>query len=152
VNKRRLLKLADLLEADAKNKTGVKFNLGTVVEPSRRLSLDARAVPVSCGTQACAMGLAAITGAFKRAGLSYRVDPQYDIGRVYIETTMYGEDTEYDDAAMELFDITCDEANFLFTPSCYPDRAPKTGSRGELLVAKRIRDFVAGKVAPPEGM
>ena len=149
MNKRRLLKLADLLEADAKNKAGIKFDLSTVVTPNPKLPLDAKAVPVSCGTQACAMGLAAITGAFKRNGLSYRVDPQEN--ELFIETTMHGVDTDFDDAASELFDITLQEADFLFTPSAYPQRAPKTGARGELLVAKRIRDFVAGKVvAPPE--
>ena len=151
MNKRRLLKLADLLEADAKNKTGVKFNLGIVVAPSKKLPLNAKTVPVSCGTQACAMGLAAITGAFKRNGLSYRtyrIDPQID--QLYVETTMYGEDVEYDEAAMELFDISSEAANFLFMPGCYPIRSPKKGSRGELLVAKRIRDYVAGKVAPPD--
>jgi hypothetical protein len=146
MNKRRLLKLADLLEADANNKTGVRFNLGTVVNPGKNLPKDAKTVPVSCGTQACAMGLAAITGAFKRNGLSYRIDARPD--ETFIETTMYGTDIEYDDAAMELFGISYEEANFLFTPSFYPSRSPKTGSRGELLVAKRIRDFVAGKVQP----
>lgn len=30
MNKRRLLKLADLLEADARNRKGIKFDLGSV--------------------------------------------------------------------------------------------------------------------------
>ncbi len=146
MNKRRLMKLADLLEADAKNKKGVKFNLCTVVTPSRGLSLDSKEVPVSCGTQACAMGLAAISGAFKRAGLFYRIDA--GLKMLFVETTMNGLVTEYDDAAAELFDITVDEAGFLFSPNYYPRRLPKTGARGERIVAKRIRDFVAGKVSP----
>jgi hypothetical protein len=148
MNKRRLLKLADMLEADAKNATGIKFNLNTVVTPNKTLPKDSKTVPVSCGTQACAMGLAAISGEFKRSGgLSYQVQYDEDDG-VFIETTMRGVPTSYDDAAMELFDISWEEANFLFTPSDYPTRAPKRGANGELYVAKRIRDFVAGKVAP----
>lgn len=153
--KRRLLKLADMLEADAKNKKGIKFNLNTVAEPSDRqksakeTSFDPT---VSCGTTACAMGLAAISGAFKRAGLSYDVDSwerYFDNKWVHtIQTTIDGQIVDYDDAAVAIFGITLEEANFLFTPRCY-GRLPKTGAKGERIVAKRIRDFVAGKVKAP---
>ena len=36
MNKRRLLKLADLLEADAANRKGLKFDLEVVLIPSGR--------------------------------------------------------------------------------------------------------------------
>ena len=149
MNKKRLLKLADLLEADASNRRGIKFNLSTVITPSEKLPANAKAIPVSCGTQACAMGLAAISGAFKRQGLSYRMEHNEEYG-IQIDTTMFGNDMDYDDAAMELFEITYEEAHFLFTPSSYEgDDIPIIGARGERYVAKRIRDFVAGKASPP---
>lgn len=139
MNKRRLLKLADMLEADAKNKKGLTFDLGVVGQPSDWNSDDF--VPkLDCGTTACAMGLAAISGSFKRAGLFYKVDG------LDILTTMNGRPVGYDRAAMGLFDISKDEADFLFTPSCY--YGPITGAAGERNVAKRIRDFVAGRARP----
>jgi hypothetical protein len=149
MNKRRLLKLADLLEADANDKNGVKFDIRAVIE-HKGITKNSKTVPVSCGTAACAMGLAAISGAFKRAGLSYEItedcwDTRQDA--ISIEITMGGEQMCYDEAAMELFDIRRDEAYFLFSPDGYSNRTPKTGAKGERYVAQRIRDFVSGKVA-----
>lgn len=146
MNKRRLLKLADLLEADAGNRRGVRFNLGTVIERGKLPSKDSATVPMTCGTQACAMGLAALSGEFKRQGLSYDIDRSY--GELYIHTTMYGIVSDYDDAASVLFDIAGEEANFLFSPHRYPENMNLLGAKAERFVAKRIRDFVAGKVAP----
>lgn len=141
MNKRRLLKLADLLEADAKNKRGVRFDLsvvGWVDAP------DKASVKLNCGTSACAMGLAAMSGEFKREGLSYRIAKGCFSN---IKTTMNGTTLHYDTAAMRLFDISRHQAGFLFTPGFYPDDK-RQGAKGERFVAKRIRDFVAGKVAP----
>lgn len=147
MNKKRLLKLADLLEADAANKKGIKFDLDCVgqasdwdcdFDPSKG---DVYTPGVDCGTAGCAMGLAAISGAFKGPGLSYEVYGQA------IEITLDGEMMPYDRAAQDFFDISLAEANFLFSPSHYPIGAIITGARGERRVAKRIRDFVAGKVA-----
>lgn len=141
MNKRRLLKLADLLEADAKNKKGMRFDLNIVgfsydVEETGAVRLD-------CSTAACAMGLASLSGAFKRAGLSY----VYTGGWLNnISTTINGRKVMYDRAAMRIFGISLRQADFLFTPSFYPDDK-LTGAIGERFVAKRIRDFVAGKVA-----
>lgn len=136
MNKRRLLKLADLLEADAKNEKGIQFDIGTWGET------NTAKVGMNCGTKACAMGLAALSGAFKRAGLTFK-------------THRYGDVLEIDvmckgdfglGAASNLFDIEYSEAETLFTPSAYPGR--ETGTVGELAVAARIREFVAGKLAP----
>lgn len=138
MNRRRLLKLADLLEADAKNKNGIKFDLGTwgasseINEP----------VGVRCGTTACAMGLATISGAFKRAGLVNR----YGQFSWAIMPSMVGSGAEGLEAATELFDIDYDAANFLFIDDSYP-RNKTEGAAAERFVAKRIRDFVAGKVS-----
>lgn len=136
MNKRRLLKLADLLEADAKNKKGIKFDLGTWGRS------DAGEPSVSCGTTACAMGLAVASGAFKRAGLTnyfggddeWRICPEFG-----------GEQGFY--AAAKLFAIRPSDSEFLFSDDHYPDNKRK-GAASERFVAKRIRDFVAGKVAP----
>lgn len=136
MNKRRLLKLADLLEADAKNKKGIKFNLFVWGEGEGRPGIH-------CGTMACAMGLAALSGAFRRAGLRTRIvqfgDGAWDMG---VKLGGLG-GTE---AASALFDIDREAADWLFTPTGYQD-VPQ-GASGERLVAKRIRDFVAGKATP----
>jgi hypothetical protein len=135
MNKRRLLKLADLLEADAKNKKGIRFNMGDWgtapmgEEPA-----------VSCGTTACAMGLAVASGAFKRAGLTNGAfTTNWIVPKV-------GKEVGFK-AAEVLFDIDIGASYFLFDPCRYPTDK-RTGATGERYVAKRIRDFVAGKVSP----
>lgn len=132
MNKRRLLKLADLLEADAKNKNGIRFDLGDWG------TIDDETSPLSCGTTACAMGLAVVSGAFKRAGL--RAFSGVDL------TPVMPGDAIGVAAAANLFGISYDAADWLFTPSYYGGYTK--GSVVELKVAKRIRDFVAGKASP----
>lgn len=137
MNKRRLLKLADLLEKDAKNKKGIKFDLdtfGKVEDSGKRLS---------CETTACAIGLAALSGAFRRQGLSAQID--YD-GLV---TVIY-DNLEDFEAAAALFELSAAASHWLFHPSKYQGRV-QVGSVGERVVAKRIRDFVAGRAAPTYG-
>lgn len=154
MNKRRLLKLADLLEADASNRKGLKFDLGVVAEPS---DLKSKAPAVDCGTTACAMGLAAVSKVFKRAGLGFKVgefkDSDDESGwraTWYLKMTMHGTTCGYDDAAVALFDISETEANFLFNPGSYDDPTPK-GAKGERFVARRIRKFV-DKGGMPNGV
>ena len=133
MNKKRLLKLADLLEADAKNAKGVKFDLRNWGDTTEGKKV------VSCGTTACAMGLAVASKAFSRQGLQgySRVNPLCPLyeGKVGFE------------AAARLFDINMDASFFLFSDDNYPKNRVR-GATGERYVAKRIRDFVAGKVAP----
>lgn len=132
MNKRRLLKLADLLEANAKNKKGPKFDMSLwgLVEDTE--------APMSCGTTVCAMGLAAVSGAFKRAGLGYDLDLRKGLIITMPSTwSAIG-------SAQELFEISPDEAEWLFM-----DALPLAkGAKGERQMAKLIRDFVAGKVRP----
>ena len=136
MNKRRLLKLADLLEADAANKKGMKFDLNAVAEPST----DKSKMPaVDCGTTGCAMGLAAVSGAFRRAGLGFKIHPDPS-GPWEISLSMEGVSVDFDEAAMELFDIDSYSAEYLFDPHSYAGRV--RGAKGERLVAKRIRDLV----------
>lgn len=56
VYKKRLLKLADLLMKDARNKKGVMFDLSLLAKKENGGDPEP-----TCGTKACAMGLAAIT-------------------------------------------------------------------------------------------
>jgi hypothetical protein len=151
MNKRRLLKLADLLEADANNPKGIKFNLklwGKLVASPEDFP---EAIPVNCGTMACAVGLACISGEFKRSGLTY-ITGNYD-GNHFVPS--FGEFTG-EEAVNRFFglgepdedgDLSSEEFNFLFVAAKYP-RRKQSGRVGELAVAKRIRDFVAGKAMP----
>jgi hypothetical protein len=146
MNKRRLLKLADLLEADAKNRKGIKFDLEVIASKAVGRDGDYEEfepgeVPeINCGTAACAVGLACISGAFKHSGLSYQItgwglEPKFValVGWSRAETTFFG--------------LTEDESTFLFREDSYPIGKTR-GAVGERYVANRIRDFVAGKVAP----
>jgi hypothetical protein len=129
MNKRRLLKLADLLEADAKNKKGIRFsyfNWGVDIDPKK---------PLSCGTRACAMGLAALSGAFKRAGMGYKIKKN---GGLVIT---HGNSESPMRAAMRTFDLTFSQADYLFTNSS--GMTMTHGATAEREVAQRIRQFVA---------
>lgn len=145
MNKRRLLKLAGLLDADAKNKKGIQFDLSDYARPAKSGKggggySEQDAIPVNCNTAACAIGLACISGAFKRSGLTYTLDFRGYLWPKY-ETSQMG------DAAELFFDVNEDEFEFLFQPSSYPRKFRK-GAIGERFVARRIRDFVAGRAAP----
>lgn len=144
MKKQRLLKLADLLTTDARRKKGIKFDLFTVAQSG---SAEDGTMKVDCGTQACAIGLAAISGEFKRAGLSYKISQHRIDQRFNIITLIRGEEKHWPDAAKDLFGLNKTEIEFLFTPCAYPDEMHR-GAKAERFVAKRIRDFVAGKVAP----
>jgi hypothetical protein len=151
MNKRRLLKLADLLNADASNRKGLKFDLDYVGTSAQSIE-DTVAVPkdykpgLDCGTAGCALGLAALSGAFKRptqdcAGLYFKAS---DSG---IELTVNGvPGFWFEEAGAQAFDIMRAESKFLFSPEYYD--GPQKGAKGERRVAKRIRDFVAGTVKP----
>jgi hypothetical protein len=147
MNKRRLLKLADLLEADAKNEKGIKFDLANWAAPSgsRGFAAVPDVVPVTCDTTACAVGLACISGAFKRSGLTYTFDHDWTRDVEILVPVFRG--AEHFDAVEAFFGIKDDESVFLFLAGSYP-KSKTTGAVGERYVAKRIRDFVAGKVGP----
>ncbi len=134
MNKKRLLKLADLLEADAKNKKGIKFDLGLFGE------VGDQGNPLSCGTTACALGLAALSGAFKRQGMSFEIEEEGCL------VPKFGKATDFK-AGAKLFDIEQQTSVWLFHPAYY--FGPTEGAAGERAVAKRIRNFVAGKEVPP---
>lgn len=147
MHKRRLLKLADLLEANAKNKKGVKFDIGTWGLPSDKRKpgffRSADEISLSCKTTACAVGLACISGAFKRQGLRYELSPRL-FGSGYTLHPLHEGNIDLG-ACRSLFGLTRDEAEWLFTSSDY---IHTEGVRAEREVAKRLRDFVAGRVSP----
>lgn len=146
-----MLRGAELLEADAINPEGVKFNLSVwaadarmdLSTPFSRMEEHLRykpdtVIPVNCGTQACAMGLFAISGAFAKEGLSYRIsDGRLEpiIGDGFITESNWL-------AAMQLFDISEEESFELFSGEKYPLDQRK-GAAAELAVAARMREMVA---------
>lgn len=146
VQKKRLLQLADLLEEDAKNKKGVKFDLGTWGSAD-----EVENFKMSCDTTACAFGLAALSGKFKRAGLSYRIQKANWSDVHYLNpifTDKDGLEFEGFAAAIKIFGINERDAFWLFSEEAYG--GPTTGAKGERKVAARIRAFVEGEKPPQE--
>lgn len=135
--RRRMLTLATLLEADAKNKYGLKFDLGTWGD-----GVDRNHMGLDCGTRACAMGLAALSGKFKRAGLRYKIRDNSDFfGDSTNLVVMLGNRRGFS-AAQKLFDLSEDEAEWLFSKNYY---TLEQGKGAERAVAKRLRRFAAGR-------
>lgn len=135
MNKTRLLKLAALLEADAKDQKGAKFDLtiwGNMIDLDK---------PMSCGTVACAMGLAVASGIFKKDGLTNYTLNDGD-ARLYAHSLIpfYKNESGFH-AAAKLFNISYNDANWLFGAEWYPNEV-MIGAEGELTVAKRIRVYV----------
>lgn len=164
----RLTRLADLLRRDAANEKGVQFDLGTWSQPAKdtllgqlvgymsRVWLNAEPPPVDCGTTACALGLAAISGEFKEEGLDCEFVPYWGFddkqhARAHSEPPlgyhMYPRCKGHTgfEAASALFDISDDDASYLFDPDCYSGDTP-VGAQGELFVANRIERFIVGDI------
>lgn len=156
----RLTRMRDLLCHDAAKPDGIKFDLSTWAQPSDgelkghwKLPEDVaisddyryytapkpREIAVDCGTTACAMGLAAISGEFEKDGLTYAFTLSDDGTGVLLPQLgkYYGFE-----AAAELFDIGLQDAYYLFDPAHY-DSTPQ-GADGERFVAQRIDDFIEG--------
>ena len=143
MNKRRLLKLAQLLETDAKNKTGVKFDLDGWGKSEKSRNF----IKVDCNTTACAVGLACVSGAFRRDKLDYSIDdtglicpkipnPEYRAAWDCYEPR-YLEGWK---AVRVFFGLEDRQARKLFNPR--KGKSSK-GAAAELRVAKEIRAFVA---------
>lgn len=134
MNKRRLLKLATLLEKDAANPTGAKFDLafwaqrpGSDLFPRQLKKLD-------CKTAACAVGLACLSGAFKKDGLTWKsASTENNIQPIYKGRKDFS-------AVDTFFGIDRSESMRLFAARSY---RVTQGAAGELAVASRIREMVA---------
>lgn len=136
---KRLLILADLLEADAKNSEGVKFNLRTWGWNR----LEEEEPKISCNTEACAVGLAALSP--KLPGLTYKLQALNNKKPAFLMPILKSDPDVYHwDAIEHYFRISFDEARYLFSASEY-DYNFWTGAHGERAVAKRIRSFVANR-------
>jgi hypothetical protein len=134
--KKRLLRLAKLLRKDAKCKTGVKFNMGDWGSTED----EATKLGMNCGTQACALGLAAISGEFKREGLSFKTHIANTIDFVY-----KGRSCGPIEAAVATFDIPECVADYIFGG----DANVKTkgeGAKAEIEMAEIIENVAKGKL------
>ena len=141
MNIERLQRLHDLLVADAHNPKGVQFNLRSWAKPasvSTFYSLGTTVVTADCGTQACALGLAAISGAFKDDGLSYKFTED---GLLLPTFTKNNKVLYQFVAGANLFDIREATATILFDPFSY-DETNLTGATAELVVAGRIAQLI----------
>jgi hypothetical protein len=146
MNKKRLLKLADLLEADANNPNGIKFDLALWGKLETEPKKIPKTIPVNCGTIGCAVGLACISGKFKSEGLTYVTgNIGGDLGMNNF-APVFGNETGQG-AVEAFFGLQYLDFNFLFVSEQYSARK-RRGKTGELAVAKRIRDFVDGKAMP----
>ncbi|MCA1831196.1 MAG: hypothetical protein LC750_00350 [Actinobacteria bacterium] len=150
--KRRLLKLADLLIADARKKKGIKFDLATWVKPSAGGAYDhftsrpKTAPERNCGTAACAVGLACISPEFNKQGLGLAFRKSFfALDAQYMAVPAFGRRRDFS-AVEAFFALTRRESGWLFTAGRY--RKSK-GANAERTVAKRIRDFVSGRAGPP---
>lgn len=145
----RLLRLAALLETDAANPEGVKFDLSgwgmdaqfsgascdqreNLIEAGVGFKVG-QVVPVNCGTAACAVGLAALTGAFAGEGLTYEINAGGELSPVYEGERSWG-------AVYEFFGLDADTAIKLFSDNSYK---VSRGAEAELAVAARIRELCA---------
>lgn len=152
MKKQRLLKLVKLLREDARNKKGVSFDITVWAAPTgQRLfpGVPTTPLPVSCGTSACAMGLAVISGVFKKQGLNATYNLHHDGVSMEPIIALDGNTFLGYHAAAKLFGISPIEAVFLFSPTYYSDQHASVddpgqmrGAEGERRVANRIAKFV----------
>jgi hypothetical protein len=125
----RLEKLAILLDGYRHDPNRPDFNLKSwgVVETRRRGFLWLKRV--ECGTTACAVGLACLSGAFAADGLTYEIEKRGMI-------PLYG-DCDNWEAVEAFFGLTRKQSTLLFSADEYLE-----GSGTPLAVAKRIRALV----------
>ena len=133
-----MTRLADLLMKNSRNKKGLFFNYGDWG------SVEAGGKPgMNCGTSACALGLAAISGKFP--GLGYRYSHG---GLISIDTNLRKPSvrlTNVETGAL-YFDLTNDESYHIFGGGIATEES--LGAKAERAVAKAIRQFVKGKYKP----
>jgi len=123
LNKERLLHLAEILESDASNPTGIKFDLAI---------WGVGAGEMDCGTKGCAVGLACLHPDFKAQGLRMgRSEPMFDGYQGW-------------EAVDEFFGTDHLQSTLLFSDDSYADAGlPTEGAEGERAVARRIREMCA---------
>lgn len=142
--KKRLLRLAKLLREDARTKKGVMFDMGTWGD------FKTPQPTMSCNTRACAFGLAAISGKFKREGLSFKVKPNeesWNTTRMMIFQYKGKPDPDGSTMAIaaKVFDIPHAFADWLFGGGASEG---STGAKAEREMASIIENAVKGKGIP----
>lgn len=143
MNVERLSRLADLIERTipkmaTDDRDGFDFNMSTW----GRFAHDKKPEP-DCGTTACALGLAAISGEFADAGLmALPVGTKHPMLPVALRIISTNGNCAMA-AAQDVFDIDDDQAQFLFLPSEYDYDAELYGPEGARTVVARIREFIA---------
>lgn len=147
----RLERLAKLLEQDAANPKGVQFNISQWAGPAwgdeHEGAFPTKKIKVDCGTMACGMGLAALSGEFKKDGLTYTLigsTGSYMLCPTFMDNERSFPEEGFD-AAEALFEIARGHVEYLFDADYYPEEMHK-GAKGELYMAKRIRALIAGKI------
>lgn len=141
----RLTRLADLLEKYEESDTDPQFSLDAWgrSEITRRGALWWRTELV-CHTQACAVGLACLSGAFASDGLSWR---QEGNNIIPIFRTGAYQVAEWK-AVEEFFGLTATQAERLFDGGAYDGAI--YGPDAAKLVAKHIRALIAAQIAKPK--
>ena len=144
VFKRRLLKLADLLQKLPRK----RFDYGRWVGDDWKGKTD-----LACGTTACAFGWATTIPALRKAGL--RLVESTNGPRLFTVSIKGGSTSEHEApklAAREIFGLENDEFEYLFIPDSgitFPELGlPREGPTHQATakqVAKHIRQFVKAK-------
>lgn len=141
--KKRLLRLAKLLREDARTKKGVMFDMGTWGD------FKTPQPTMSCDTRACAFGLAAISGKFKREGLGFKVRTSIDEYPTHMMIFQYKGKPDPSGStiaiAAKVFDIPHAVSDWLFGGSASEE---STGAKAEREMASIIENAVKGKGIP----
>lgn len=106
VYRNRLRRLAKFLLALAPH----RFDFGIWVDSKTWKGLP----DLSCGTTACALGWAAAMPEFRALGV--KLMPRLDVADSPF--VIDGVAANYTEVALELFGLTGDEAEYIFTPNC----------------------------------
>ena len=131
----RLLLLADKLEQNANNPTGMKFDL----ENWFNTETFEEKPEINCGTIGCAVGLATLIPEFNAEGFIYSGTGYFP---TYTQTdNLLCANYRYDGwlAVRKYFALDFEQATQLFDPEYYPIAK---GAEAELMVAAKIRSFV----------
>jgi len=133
MNIERLERLAQILDGYVKDSSGRKFDLGGgwATPRTRRVGFLWRK-QIECGTTACAVGLACLSGQFAADGLCYLINDDGQLLPMYDEVNNW-------EAVEQFFGLSRKQAHRLFYEGSY---AVSTGPRAALAVARRIRNTI----------
>lgn len=146
----RFIKMAELLEEDAANPEGVKFDLGLWVVPAdspnnfESYPIDTTSVEVDCGTAACGWGLAAISGIFKDEGVGFHIIKESSRGTVGMLVPTF-DGKEGLTSAQAFFEVDKSIISKLFDTPTYDTTK---GADAERFVAQRIRYLIQNGSLP----